>query len=150
MRRVKRQNAPAVMAAAALLVVACGDRSPADSAVAQTADASETSEVGGPAITYLSEPDPPRAGDNAVSVQVRDEHGTPASDLAVTATYYMPAMPSMNMPEMRDSFPLASAGGGRYTGNVRLSMGGTWAVTVVAKRGEESVARKQLTIQAKE
>ncbi len=150
MRSVKQQNAPAVMAAAALLLVACGDRSPADSVVAQSADVPETSETGGPAITYVSEPDPPRAGDNAVSVQVHDENGTPASDLAVTATYYMPAMPSMNMPEMRDSFSLVSAGGGRYTGNVRLSMGGTWAVTVVAKRGEESVARKQLTIQAKE
>jgi Cu(I)/Ag(I) efflux system membrane fusion protein/cobalt-zinc-cadmium efflux system membrane fusion protein len=99
---------------------------------------------------YASVPEQPQAGDNAVAVQLTATDGTAISDATVTATYFMAAMPAMSMPEMRDSFELAPQGDGRYSGNVRLSMGGTWSVTVVAKRGEEPVARKVFNIVAKE
>ena len=137
---------------AAMWLTSCGEPSAPQSPAAQTTEsvAAPAPESGAPAITCVSEPDPPRAGDNTVAVQVRDAHGAPLSDLEVTAVYYMAAMPAMSMPEMRDTFVLAPVGEGRYTGNVRLSMGGTWAVTINAKRGEGSVARKQMTILAKE
>ena len=151
MSAVVRISAATVLAAAILLLVACeGRESAATVAVQSEPETAEAPPTTGPSITYTSLPDPPHAGDNAVSVVVNGLDGAPISDLAVTATYFMPAMPSMNMPEMRDSFPLAHQADGRYAGNVRLSMGGTWIVTVTASRGEESVARKVFNIIAKE
>ena len=85
-----------------------------------------------------------------MQVTVTQADGAPMTDANVSVTYYMPAMASMNMPEMRDSFPLSHRGEGTYSGTVRLSMGGTWQVTVaVAQRGE-SVAKKRFTIIARE
>jgi hypothetical protein len=132
-----------------LMLAACGDRQSPGS-VAQPETGAGTPAGAAPTITYASEPDPPRAGNNAVSVLVRDKDGAPMPDLVVTTTYSMPAMPSMNMPAMRDSFTLTYQGEGKYSGNVHLSMGGTWAVTISASRGAEPVARKLLNIVAKE
>lgn len=103
-----------------------------------------------PTIAYASTPASPRAGENTATVDVTDVDGSPMEGLVVTATYFMPAMPSMGMPEMRDSFVLGEQGKGRYAGEVRLSMGGSWNVSVTAVRGDATVARKQLTIVARE
>jgi hypothetical protein len=147
MRHAKRCG-PLVAVLAAL--AACGDR-PAQPEAAATVQSGTDAEVSlEPKISYTSVPVQPQAGDNAVSILLTDTDGKPISDASVTATYFMPAMPSMNMPEMRDSFALSPEGDGRYAGNVRLSMGGTWIVTVVAKRGEEPVARKMFNIIARE
>jgi hypothetical protein len=139
-----------LLVAALATLAACGDK-PAEPSAKPPAQAS-TSVAASivPTLSYTSVPEQPRAGDNAVSVRLTATDGTAISDAAVTATYFMPAMPAMSMPEMRDSFELVPQGDGRYSGNVRLSMGGTWMVTVVAKRGEESVARKVFNIVAKE
>jgi hypothetical protein len=140
-----------VLLAALLGLVACGDPKVQESATqASLPPPAVAAPADAPSIDFVSEPNPPRAGDNAVSVQVRDTDGSPMTDLAVTVTYYMPPMPSMKMPEMRDSFPLTHKGEGKYSGNVRLSMGGVWAVTVAGKRGEETVAQRKLSIIAKE
>jgi nitrogen fixation protein FixH len=147
-----RVRVVSVLFASMLTLVACGDRKAQNPTAtsAQSATVAETQASLAPTITYASEPDPPHSGENAVSVLIRDKDGSPIADLAVTATYFMPAMPSMKMPEMRDSFALTPQGEGKYAGAVRLSMGGTWIVTVTAKRGEEPVARKLLSIVAKE
>lgn len=148
--RAKSVLRRAPLLAAILVLTACGERA-AEPTASGNLSAQAESQVGiGPAISYSSVPEQPRAGENSVSVVVTDANGKPVSDVAVSATYYMPAMPSMNMPEMRDSFDLAPQGDGRYAGDVNLSMGGTWVVTVVAKRGEESVVRKRFSIVASE
>lgn len=143
--------AASVLLASMLSLTACGERQPQTPPTqAAQSEATQIQATVAPTITYTSEPDPPRAGDNAVSVMVRDKNGTPMMDLAVTTTYFMPAMPTMNMPEMRDSFTLVHRGEGEYAGNVRLSMGGTWVVTIAANRGDAPVARKVVNIVAKE
>jgi hypothetical protein len=72
------------------------------------------------------------------------------TDATVNVTCYMPAMPSMGMPEMRDVFPLAHQGDGLYTGTAMLSMEGTWLLTVTVARGEETLGSRQLTLIAEE
>jgi hypothetical protein len=130
---------------------ACGDRQGPEAAGAVARPLPPAAAPSGaPSIDYVSEPDPPRSGENVVSVQVHDKDGSAMPDLAVTVTYYMPAMPAMNMPEMRDSFALVHDREGTYSGKVSLSMGGAWTVTVVAMRGDEPVARKQLNILARQ
>src|SRR5687768_11757699 len=73
------------------------------------------------------------ATENTVEVTVT-EGGAPVTDANVTVEFVMPAMPSMNMAEMRNSFPLAHAGDGRYRGTGSVSMSGGWDATVVATR----------------
>ena len=58
----------------------------------------------------------------------------------------MPAMPSMNMPEMRSTATLAPAGDGRYRGTGHLSMAGTWNVMVTVTRAGEELGTNRLSI----
>ena len=92
--------------------------------------------------------DRPRSGDNPIDVTVRKD-GAPVNDASVTAVFSMPAMPSMNMPEMRSSASLQLAGDGRYRGIGQLSMAGTWNVRVTVTQGGRELGTKNLSIVAK-
>lgn len=100
-------------------------------------------------IAFKNDPDPPQAGDNTVEVTVKQADGTPVVDATVNAVFYMPAMPSMNMPEMRSTFNLSSAGDGRYRGQGQLVMSGTWNVTVNVTREGEKLGNAKFTVIAK-
>jgi hypothetical protein len=146
-----RDGVNGLLLTAMLVLGACSDRQESDAtAVVPQPVAQAPVSTDAPTVEYSSEPASHQSGDNTISVQIRDKDGSPMTDLSVSVTYYMPAMPTMNMPEMRDSFTLSQKGEGKYTGTVRLSMGGAWAVTVLARRGEETVARKQLNIFARQ
>lgn len=110
----------------------------------QSADSGDSAE-----ITYRSEPDPPESGDNMVEVTVKQPDGTPVTDAAVTAVFSMPAMPSMNMPAMRSDATLTHSGDGTYRGTSRLSMGGTWNVTVNVERAGARIGVKRFSVVAK-
>ncbi|HVQ16482.1 MAG TPA: FixH family protein [Vicinamibacterales bacterium] len=114
-----------------------------------TASPAATSSSGGVAIEFLSEPDPPKAGDNTIEVTVRQPDGTAITDAAVTAVFSMPAMPAMNMPAMRAEVKLTHIEGVRYRGMGQLSMAGTWNVTVTATRDGEPIGRRSFSIVAK-
>jgi len=66
----------------------------------------------------------------------------------VTTTFFMAAMPAMGMAAMRMPITLSDKGNGVYEGKGELESGGTWQVTVVAKKGEQVVASKQLSVNA--
>jgi hypothetical protein len=100
-------------------------------------------------IAFSTIPDPPRSGENRVQVAVRDAAGVPVTDADVTAVFYMPAMPSMNMPEMRSSFPLSADGKGGYSGSGDLVMAGTWTATVNVSRAGQTLATWHRTVIAK-
>ena len=94
-----------------------------------------TGEIG---VTFASEPSPPAAGTNSVSVAVTDKAGRPVENATVTIALSMPAMPAMNMPAMRTDSRLSHQGAGLYRGTADLSMGGTWnAVVSVTRDGKE-------------
>ena len=99
-------------------------------------------------IEFRSEANPPTSGDNAFEAIVAKD-GARVSDAEVTATFSMPAMPTMNMPEMHTSAKLEAVGDGRYRGTGRLSMSGTWTVRVVVTRNGQEMGMKTLSIVAK-
>jgi len=80
---------------------------------------------------------------------VKQPDGTPLTDGAVTLTYSMAAMPSMNMPEMRNEFRLEHQRDGKYAGNTFFSMPGTWLVTVSVAQGGQPLDEKEFTVIAK-
>ena len=129
-----------------LLTVGCGGNS----------ETRETSSVAAPAaggqglaIDFRSQPDPPRSGQNAVEVDVKQPDGTPVTDATVKVVFSMPAMPSMNMPAMKTETTLAHDSGGRYRGAGELQMSGTWTVNVTVSRGAEEIGSRNLSIVAK-
>ncbi len=103
----------------------------------------------GVAIDFRSEPDPPKSGDNAIEVTVKQPDGAPVTDAVVTAVFSMPAMPAMNMPAMRAEAKLAHVEGGLYRGMGQLAMAGTWNVTVTATRDGEPLGRRSFSVVAK-
>lgn len=145
--------------AAAVIVLLCGpitacNRAPEPAHPAETnaADGSgpvASAETGGFAIAFDTDPDPPRSGDNSLTVTVKQADGTAVTDADVSVTFYMPAMPSMNMPEMRDTAQLTHESSGRYRGENHLVMAGTWNVTVAISRDGRKIGGSKFSVIAK-
>jgi hypothetical protein len=100
-------------------------------------------------IAFTSEPSPPRTGDNRFEVTVKDKSGKPVSDAAVSLAFYMPPMPSMQMPEMRNTVKLTSTGNGVYRGEGSVGMAGAWDVTITVMRGQQQLGSKQIKLTAR-
>jgi RND family efflux transporter MFP subunit len=100
-------------------------------------------------ITFRTLPDPPKMGDNQLEVVVKDRVGKPVEDGDVSVQFFMAAMPTMNMPAMRNEVKLAAAGGGVYRGTAQVMMGGQWNTTITVRRGGQRVGGKQLTVVAR-
>jgi len=99
-------------------------------------------------VELTTEPSPPRKGSNAIRVKLADANGAPISGAEVSVTFFMPAMPAMGMAAMRTPVTLNDKGNGLYEGSAQLDSGGTWRVTVVAKKNGQTVASKQLSLNA--
>jgi hypothetical protein len=63
-------------------------------------------------------------------------------------TFFMSAMPAMGMAAMRTVSNLSDKGAGQYEGTGNLGSGGTWQVSIVAQKGGQTLASKQLTVSA--
>ena len=113
-----------------------------------TSNTAGTTTGTGMSIDFKTESEPPTSGDNAVEVMVMKD-GKPVTDATVTAVFSMPAMPSMNMPEMKSTATLEPKGDGRYAGVGQMSMAGTWNVLVRVTRGSEELGTHSLSVVAK-
>jgi hypothetical protein len=133
-------------ALAAAVLVACGPGGQQEPMPGMERPAAGTAD--GVEIAFRSEPDPPRMGKNAFEVTVRDERGVPVTDADVAVELYMPAMPEMKMPEMRETAKLQHESGGVYRGTGNVVMGGDWDVTVTAMRDGKEIGRRTLTMTA--
>jgi Cu(I)/Ag(I) efflux system membrane fusion protein/cobalt-zinc-cadmium efflux system membrane fusion protein len=100
-------------------------------------------------ISFRSQPDPPRSGENQFEVSLKTADGKAVTDAQVTVAFFMAAMPSMNMPAMRNDAKLTHAGGGVYRGTGQVLMAGRWDVTVTVTRGGQRLGAKQLSIVAR-
>jgi RND family efflux transporter MFP subunit len=100
-------------------------------------------------ITFGSDPDPLRAGDNILEVSVKDQAGQPLVDADVSVTFFMAAMPSMSMPAMRNQATLPHVAGGVYRGSGQVLMAGRWDVTVAVTRGGQPLDSRQLSVVAR-
>ena len=100
-------------------------------------------------FTVRTDPAPPRSGKNDFEVTLKDAGGKPITDAEVSLAFYMPPMPSMNMPEMRSAAQLTSAGNGVYKGSGMVGMAGDWDVTITAARKGQTLGAKKMKLTAK-
>ena len=90
------------------------------------------------------------AEENAFLATLIDPSGKPISDAQVTVTLVMPAMPSMNMPEMRNSFALTwVASQQAYAGKGNVPMAGSWNATVEARKDGNVIASARIRLSAR-
>src|SRR2546429_2815207 len=95
-----------------------------------------------------TDPNPPHKGNNTVRVKLTGQDGKPITGANVTVTFFMPAMPAMGMAAMKTVIDASDKGGGMYEGKGDLGSGGTWQVTVRAQQNGQTIANKQLTLNA--
>ena len=69
-------------------------------------------------------------------------------DRTVSVTFFMAAMPAMGMAAMKTVIDASDKGGGMYEGRGDLGSGGTWQVTIHAQQNGQTIANKQLTVNA--
>jgi Cu(I)/Ag(I) efflux system membrane fusion protein/cobalt-zinc-cadmium efflux system membrane fusion protein len=100
-------------------------------------------------IAFHTLPDPPKIGDNQFEAVIKDATGKPIDDADVSVQLFMPAMPTMNMPAMRNETKLSPAGGGVYRGSGQVMMAGRWDATVTVVRGGQRLGTKQLPVVAR-
>jgi Cu(I)/Ag(I) efflux system membrane fusion protein/cobalt-zinc-cadmium efflux system membrane fusion protein len=100
------------------------------------------------AVDFSTDPSPPHKGANSVRVKLTSSDSKPVAGAEVTATFFMAAMPAMGMAAVRSVATLREKGDGVYEGPLNLETSGTWQVTVVVKRGSQTVASKQLSVSA--
>ena len=95
-----------------------------------------------------TEPNPPHKGNNTVRVKLTGQDGKPITGTNVTVTFYMAAMPAMGMAAMKTVVSATDKGGGIYEGKGDLGSGGTWQVTIRAQLNGQTIANKQLRVNA--
>jgi RND family efflux transporter MFP subunit len=102
-------------------------------------------------IDFHAEPDPLKAGeDNQFRVSLTDAQGKPIADASVNVRLVMPAMPAMNMPEMKSLIDLAwDAGRQMYIGKGQAPTAGTWTVFVEARRNGAVIATYRTHLSAR-
>jgi Cu(I)/Ag(I) efflux system membrane fusion protein/cobalt-zinc-cadmium efflux system membrane fusion protein len=99
-------------------------------------------------VELTTDPNPPHKGSNTVRVKLTGHDGKPITGANVTVTFYMAAMPAMGMAVMKTVVDATDKGGGMYEGKGDLGSGGTWQVTIRAQRNGQTIANKQLTLNA--
>ena len=110
-----------------------------------TANVPESEQV---QIAFTTQPSPPKKGDNTVRVKLTGNDGKPVDGAQVSVTFFMPAMPAMGMAAEHASAMLADKGDGSYEGPVQLASGGTWQVTITARLNNQTIATRQLSVDA--
>jgi len=99
-------------------------------------------------VELTTDPNPPHKGSNIVRVKLTGKDGKPIAGANVTVTFYMAAMPAMGMAAMKTVINASDKGGGMYEGKGDLGSGGTWQVTIRAQQNRQTIANKQLTLNA--
>ena len=141
------------LAVASVFAAACGrSEEPAppaqEGAPAAAPASSSESQTQQLEITFMSQPEPPKMGENTFEAMVM-AGSQPVTDAEVSVQLFMAAMPAMNMPEMKNSVPLKHEGGGRYRGTGNVMMAGSWDATVMVMRGGQEVGTRKFTVSAK-
>lgn len=98
-------------------------------------------------VEITTSPSPPRKGADLVRVALT-QGGVPVTGTAVSVTFLMPAMPAMGMSAKRTDVTLTDRGGGRYEGQVTLESGGSWQVSIVARKDGRTIAARQTSMNA--
>ena len=82
---------------------------------------------------------PPVAGENNISLEIKDPSGKPVTDATVKVDYGMAAMPGMPAMNYKADAVLK---GGEYKAAMNLSMSGPWSIAVkIVRAGKTSSAK---------
>jgi hypothetical protein len=82
---------------------------------------------------------PPVAGDNNISIEIKDASGKYVTDAKVRVEYSMPAMPGMPAMNYKED---ALVSGNSYKAVMNLSMAGSWNVAIkIAKDGKTKTVK---------
>ncbi len=139
----------ALVTGVGILTLACGGSNQQENAEPAAASAPAASApAGNVSVEFKSEPDPPKMGENTFDVMVMSG-GQPVTDADVSVEFFMAAMPSMNMAEMRNTVALKHEGNGRYRGTGNVMMAGSWDATVSVKRGDQVIGSQKFPVTAK-
>ncbi len=116
-----------------------------------TTASSQSPDVNAVKIDFRADTDPIKGGENnAFHASLTDPGGKPIADAQVTVTLVMPAMPAMNMPEMKNSFELPwVANRQMYAGNGNVPMSGSWTVLVEARKNGGVIASSRTRFNAR-
>ena len=107
--------------------------------IAYAKDYEVTKKAGEFTVTASIDNNPPVAGDNNISVVIKDSTGKTVTDARVKVEYSMPAMPGMPaMNYKTDALPKGTA----YNAKLNLSMAGSWNVAVKVSKGGKSSTMK--------
>ena len=99
-------------------------------------------------VELTTDPSPAQRGNNILRVKLTDANGAPVAGAEVTVKFYMPAMTAMGMAAMDVTTKLGDKGNGMYEGNGTLDSGGTWQVTITVQKAGQTVAVRQLRVNA--
>jgi len=99
-------------------------------------------------VELTSDPSPPHKGANRFRVKLTAANGSAIAGADVTATFVMAAMPAMGMTAMRLAVNFSDRGNGIYEAPGALGSGGTWQVTIIARKGGQVIASRQLSVNA--
>ncbi|MBB5064015.1 efflux RND transporter periplasmic adaptor subunit [Granulicella mallensis] len=99
-------------------------------------------------IDFTTDPNPAHRGSNTFRVKLTDAHNSPITGADVSVTFFMPSMPAMGMAAMNATTRLMPKGAGLYEGQGNLDTGGTWQVTVTVQQNGQTIATKQLHVNA--
>jgi Cu(I)/Ag(I) efflux system membrane fusion protein/cobalt-zinc-cadmium efflux system membrane fusion protein len=99
-------------------------------------------------VELTTDPNPPHKGSNTVRVKLTGQDGKPIAGANISVTFFMAAMPAMGMASMKTVINASDRGDGMYEGKGDLGSGGTWQVTIRAQQNGQTIANKQLTLNA--
>ena len=97
-------------------------------------------------VELTTDPSPAQKGSNTIRVKLTDQAGKPIAGAQVTVTFFMPAMPEMNMAAMKTVIKGTDKGGGLYEGKGDLGSGGMWQVSITVQQDGQTIATKKLTV----
>jgi RND family efflux transporter MFP subunit len=99
-------------------------------------------------IDFTTDPNPPQKGSNVFRVKLTGTDGKPGTEADVTVTFYMAGMPAMGMAAMTTTAKLTDKANGMYEGSGSPGSGGTYQVTISARKNGQVIATKQLRVNA--
>ena len=128
------------------LQAAAGSYAPPPAGV--SAAATQPSQSAPVNVDFTSDPNPLRKGDNTFRVKLTGKNGSPVSNASVVVSFFMPAMPAMGMAALHAGVKLREESAGSYRGSGVLPSGGAWQVTITAQKNGQTIAAKQLRVNA--
>ncbi len=130
------------------LQAAAGSYTPPAPGAGQQTPANPAQQQPTVAIDFTTDPDPAHKGSNVLHVKLTGANGQPVAGAQVAVTFFMAAMPAMGMGSMNTTTQLTQKSPGVYDGTGVLESGGTWQVTVTVKQNGQTIATKQLRVNA--